>query len=524
MTTREELASTYDDLPYGGIAFRETHPGRLAAIARLLGLSPPPVETCRVLELGCAEGGNLLAMADSLPGAQLVGIDLSGRQIATGNARAKAEGMGNVELLHMDLMEVDDSLGTFDYIVAHGIYSWVPPEVADRILHLFARHLTPHGIAYVSYNVYPGWHQRRMVRDMLKWHGRSTHAPEVQVARARATLELMIRTARDQTDTYKKILQEEQKWTEDLTDGHFFHEVLEPDNHPCWFHEFLGRIARHGLQYVGESGLLSMPLGRFRPELDEMLAQFSTDPLEKEQYVDFIRARRFRKALLCREGLAVSREPDPAALDDLWLLARGRLEEAPDLSPGVETTLKTPDGRSLTTSDALLKTALAILFQEWPRAAGLDALYDAAREALGAAGAPATFADKARLRDGILKALAAEVLEAVTWMTPFVRVPGERPKAPGSVRIQARVGLPVTNLWHVPVDVEDIGRIVLSQLDGSRDRAKLLDDLVVEVVKKEFLEGPGGTPVKDPQLVRRILTPGLDAILGRLADNAFLVA
>ncbi len=524
MTTREELASTYDDLPYGGIAFRETHPGRLAAIARLLGLSPPRVETCRVLELGCAEGGNLLAMADSLPGARFVGIDLSGRQIATGRARARAEGIGNVDLLHMDLMEADDSIGAFDYILAHGVYSWVPPEVADRILHLFSHHLTPHGIAYVSFNVYPGWHQRRMVRDMLKWHGRQTHSPEVQVARARATLELMIRMARDETDTYKRILLEEQKWTEDLTDGHFFHEVLEPDNHPCWFHEFLGRIARHGLQYVGEAGLLSMPLGRFRPELDEMLDQFSSDPLEKEQYVDFLRARRFRKSLLCREGLAVSREPDPESLDDLLLLARGRLTEAPDLTPGVETTLRSPDGRSLTTSDGLLKTAVAILFQEWPRCASFDALYEAAREATGAAGVPVGFAEKARLRDGILRALSAEILEAVTWQAPFVKVPGERPAAPASVRIQARVGLPVTNLWHIPVDVEDIGRIVLAQLDGTRDRARLLEDLVAEVVKKEFLEGPSGTPVKDPQVVRRILGPNLDAILGRLADNAFLVA
>ena len=79
---------SYDDLPYPSLSYAQTHPDRLASMATLLGLEPAPVERCRVLDVGCAVGGNIIPMAYALPNSEFVGIDYSGRQIDIGHGKA----------------------------------------------------------------------------------------------------------------------------------------------------------------------------------------------------------------------------------------------------------------------------------------------------------------------------------------------------------------------------------------------------------------------------------------------------
>src|SRR5262249_7938955 len=158
-------ATSYDEVPYGSNIFSYSHPDRLATVAALLGMKPPVVDASRVLELGCGTGANLIAMALTLPRSRLVGIDLSPRQIATGQEVVQAVGLANVELRALSLMDVDEQFGQFDYILCHGVYSWVPEQVQDQILTICTRNLAPDGVTYVSYNTYPGWHMRGMVRE-----------------------------------------------------------------------------------------------------------------------------------------------------------------------------------------------------------------------------------------------------------------------------------------------------------------------------------------------------------------------
>jgi len=71
-----EEHTSYDEVPYESQSFPQSHPNRLATLGRLFGLSPAPVAQCRVLELGCASGGNLIPMAYHLPESEFVGLDL----------------------------------------------------------------------------------------------------------------------------------------------------------------------------------------------------------------------------------------------------------------------------------------------------------------------------------------------------------------------------------------------------------------------------------------------------------------
>src|SRR5262249_31003951 len=160
------------EVPYGDNVFPNTHPERMAAVASLFGLRTAPADDCRVLDLGCGTGANLIPMALVLPGSRFVGIDLSQRQIAHGQRTVAELGLTNVDLRPLSILDVGGDLGTFDYVICHGVFSWVPPAVQDKILDVCRDNLRPDGVAYVSYNTYPGWHIRGMIREMMNYHVR----------------------------------------------------------------------------------------------------------------------------------------------------------------------------------------------------------------------------------------------------------------------------------------------------------------------------------------------------------------
>src|SRR5262249_50612084 len=105
--TSDRPATSYDEVPYESLPFAQTHPDRLATVATLFGMRPAPADRSRVLELGCAAGGNLIPMALALPQSRFLGTDLSGRQIADGQKVVGALGLTNIELKHLSITEVD---------------------------------------------------------------------------------------------------------------------------------------------------------------------------------------------------------------------------------------------------------------------------------------------------------------------------------------------------------------------------------------------------------------------------------
>ena len=180
----------YDELPFPSQPLPQSHPDRLAAIGRLFGMQPPPVERCRVLELGCATGGNLIPMAEALDDSRFVGIDYSQAQVLAAQHSAAALKLENLELRCADIGDLGDELGSFDYIICHGVFAWVPPALQDKILSICQRSLTPQGIAYISYNTYPGWHLRSVVREVLSEHALGASAKD-RLARGKGVLEFV---------------------------------------------------------------------------------------------------------------------------------------------------------------------------------------------------------------------------------------------------------------------------------------------------------------------------------------------
>jgi 2-polyprenyl-3-methyl-5-hydroxy-6-metoxy-1,4-benzoquinol methylase len=144
---------SYDALPYPSKFFLQTFPNRLAAAGILYGMLPADPQHCRVLELGCGNGFNLIAQAYLSPESKFIGIDLAQTHIDLAIESARELDLTNAEFRQMDVMEMTAAeFGEFDFITAHGLFAWVPEFVRERILTIFQEMLSPNGIGYISYN------------------------------------------------------------------------------------------------------------------------------------------------------------------------------------------------------------------------------------------------------------------------------------------------------------------------------------------------------------------------------------
>ena len=274
MPLSPDIRTSYDEFPYPSQPFRDTHPDHLAVVATLLGLRSARADRCRVLELGCASGGNLIPLAYTYPDSTFLGIDLSVEQIRQGEELRAALGLTNVELRALNLLEVDDQFGTFDFIICHGVYSWVPAAVQDRILEICTRRLAPDGIGFVSYNTFPGWHMRGMIRAMMGLHDRRfrDRPAAERVAEARTLLAFLAAAVPQEDAPYSLLLRQHLDQLSACTDPYLFHEHLEECNEPAYFIEFCERLAAKGLRYLGESEFQVMvPSSSFSPEVQDRL-------------------------------------------------------------------------------------------------------------------------------------------------------------------------------------------------------------------------------------------------------------
>ncbi|HMP42988.1 MAG TPA: class I SAM-dependent methyltransferase, partial [Roseiflexaceae bacterium] len=334
--TEHDLQQSYDAVPYQSVALPSTYPGHLYALATLLGMRPAAPQQCRVLEIGCADGGNLLAMAATLPHSTFYGIDLSQRQIDTARELRNTLGLQNVTLEQRDIQAIGADFGSFDYIIAYGIYSWVPPEVQQTLFEVIRRHLAPQGIALVSYNTYPGWHIRGMVRDMLVRHSRFFTTQQERIHQSRALLTFLT-TATDQLvphmprlELYQQLLAQEHDVLRDRPDYYLVHEHLDAYNEPVYLTDFVERAAQHRLQYLVDSHLPSSLTATLPRPIAAQLEAIAPNQIALEQYLDFLTNRQFRETLLCRSEVPVARDLATHNLHGLQLASAAHVETGED--------------------------------------------------------------------------------------------------------------------------------------------------------------------------------------------------
>jgi hypothetical protein len=285
----------YDAVAYPSFPYPDTHPDRLAAMAILHGLSPVPVERCRVLEIACNEGANLIPMAYAIPGSEFVGFDLARLPVERGQERIRELGLKNAWIFAGDLLDAGKELGQFDYIIAHGLYAWVPAAVRERLMAVCGELLTANGVAFVSYNALPGGHLRRMTRDMMLYGVKDIEDPQQRVPVALGFLHLVVE-ARPEGDAYRLLIEEQLKKMEKLGPEVTYHDEMTDAYHPVHFFEFVEHARKHGLQYLSEAVLPPPTDPCYRSEVRQALKNAAGDDiLKQEQMLDFLRARMYRR-------------------------------------------------------------------------------------------------------------------------------------------------------------------------------------------------------------------------------------
>ncbi len=482
----DPLVRAYNDVAYTTRPGAVSHPDQLATIATLMGLDVAPIATCRVLEVACGDGMNLVPLAATLPEATFVGFDFAARPIARAQRMASDLGLANIQLTQLDLREVPTDLGSFDYIIAHGLYSWIPAEVRALVMPLIARHLAPNGVAFVSYNTLPGCHMRRVVWEMLKYHTREIEDLTAKLAAARSLIALVSAPVAGEHES-KKAMRAEVRHAGECNDASLAHDDMSEPNNPVYFHEFVADATRAGLTFLAEARLGTMMGMGIAPTVRQALGKL--DRLVREQYLDFIYFRRYRESLLCHDKALSRFVFQPArALGMHALPSPNSRRAAANTAPGTD-----PDVRALN----------EFLLERWPNSVPVGKLADWRQRTLPPA--PEGHPHQA-IELLLIELYVADLIDLRTSPVATAAIAGEHPEAFAAARWVNRENDVVPNLYLEPLRLQDAaGRQLVGLLDGTRTR----DELIAAV------GGPFAGPNGRVQL---------DKVLAMLAKSALLVS
>jgi methyltransferase-like protein/2-polyprenyl-3-methyl-5-hydroxy-6-metoxy-1,4-benzoquinol methylase len=476
-----ESMTAYDEVDYPGHPFVETHPDHLAVLGSLYGMTPVPLRSCRVLELGCGVGANLIPMAFDAPDSKFIGIDLSAESVRRGNASIAKMGLSNIELRAYNIMDVTPDFGTFDYIVAHGVYSWVPDFVRDKILAIYRQNLSPQGIAFVSYNAYPGCFLRDIARHIMRYHVRDESDPRARVEQSCALMQFLAE-ASAQDSIYGVELRDQFERVKNVTPHVLYHDDLSDVATPFFLYQVAEAGGKHGLQYLCDSAFSMAHLGRLTAKARERLAGIpETEAVTREQYIDFVDGRTFRESLFCHAEVKLTRPIDPRRVMKLQLATSAAAGTDIDPAAPDVVTFKTENGSTLSTDHRLSKAVIRVLGRCWPQSKSFPEAVSEALAELGAAGdkIKENIAEETDALAGLIfRAFAAGQFQLRFSPHSMTTALAERPISSGLARKQAESGLVVTNLLHRDVSMKDeTVRQFLMLVDGTRTVDQLVADL-----------------------------------------------
>ncbi|MGV8991943.1 MAG: methyltransferase domain-containing protein [Thiobacillus sp.] len=479
-----DTLASYDELPYDSLPLPETQPDFLAAVARLHGFDAPDPTRARILELGCAQGGNLIPLAWRWPQSECVGVELSRVQAERGTQFIQQLGISNVRIQHGDLADLPGDLGTFDYIIAHGVFSWVPPSVQQALLDVCHRHLSPHGMAYISFNVTAGWVPLQPLRNaLIKRTATDLPAP----ARYQQALRVLNELEAEWNDP---VLRKEIAFLKTAAPSYLFHEYLADFNTPVSFGEFAMQVESHDLRYLGEAGP--------RHAVVELEDTWGLTPegmagrwQDAESALDEAHAIRFRRALIARADAPCAQPPQAEALSHLAFYTDLQSDDEIDLENASEQRFINPAGNDFPVAQTAMKAAVMALSMAYPNALTYPDLLMAVRQIMAEFGA-SNLVDETLFRNALFQLVVAHGVMPCVSDSSAAGIPGEYPCAQTLARLQARSpGWVVSVLRHATLDLDAPARKLLGFLDGSRtveELAHLMQATLAEMGVEQSFE------------------------------------
>jgi methyltransferase-like protein/ubiquinone/menaquinone biosynthesis C-methylase UbiE len=519
--SQDTRSNAYDTLPYPPYSFPATHPGRLAAIGRLFALPSASPEKARVLELGCSSGINLLAMAQIFPDAEFVGVDYSKKQIDLADEALKATNLSNIRFINDDISKISSDLGEFDFILTHGIYSWVPSDVKDAILRISRENLKPHGIAYISYNCLPGWRMRGALRDMMLMHTAGIKDIQGKVVQSKALIKFLAESCSEETP-YGKYLRQELELLSRVDDSYIAHDFLETDNDALYFTDFLKAAAQHKLGYLGDAEPATMIVDNMPGQAAQTLKSLNLNLLATEQYMDFVRNRMFRSTLLCRAENQLNRAINPECLKDFYATPLVSLKQTySETQPAI---FLAQGGMELTVADPFTADIFSLAIERRGKTSVTQLLEEVAfkhADKLKDKDAAAVQADLGRiLINGYFKKMVDFTVGPASGYKTLES--SEKPQTLPLARWQASQGHRVSSPRLDMLTADPFVSKFITLCDGTRDRDALIEAMVEAHNKKEYQLNENNQPVTDPERARFIIERLYDGSLQNLENLGLL--
>lgn len=512
-----EIAKSYDSMPYPSKFFRQNHPDHLATLAKIFGVVAKMPDECRVLELGCGNGSNLISHAYTLQDTNFIGVDISGKHIEDAKEAASNLNLSNIDFHKIDVLDMTlADFGKFDYITAHGLISWIPDFVREKVFSIFSEMLEENGVGYISYNAYPGAHYREITRDAMRFHTRDTSKPLEKVQKSMEFLSMLAKNS-SETEIYQPILDFELKrhFSQDASD--IYHDDLGEIYRPFYFEEFAKILSENKLQFLCEAELHAMSTRNFPVEVQELLNNVD-DLIEREQYIDFFLGRIFRQTLFCRSDVNIDRKHDPSIIDNFYISSslKPASQNADLQGPAREKFIGT-QGISVEIDHSPTKTALKMLQANWAEPISTPKLLQIVRKDLE----ESTYKTEDWTKEfEITRAILFQIYSDTGFLkmqlSPFPadRSLSKTPKLNNLSAWQLDCGNTLTSLLSVTLDIDDIvSRHLLELLDGTRDKAALLHEI------KGFVES--NDEISDKKEILENMETWLNASLKELCNLGF---
>lgn len=482
---QESQAFAYDRVAYAGSASEFMNLRNLEVMGALFGLPTVSPTRCRVLELGCADGTNLLPHAAEFPESKFVGVDLAAEAIDRAKAIAQQAGVENAVFHHANVSDLDASLGKFDYILCPGLFSWVTDDERLEVLRVCHDHLDTGGIAVVSYNTYPGWHLGRGLQDFMNRYARSHQAPSQQVAVARSAADFIAKNTASNTP-HGMYYSRARARLAARGDAYVYHEYLTDRNRPFYFEEFAKMAGDQGLRFVTEADFQHASGFGLDASGRAVLAKVPRE--DREQVLDYLLNTSHRQSVLCRadHSLTPSTPADPIEQFSVAMIDRfeGTQVTWDDDQPARFSLVQ----GAATVTDRFVKAALAHLMKQSPQAVTMKATFEAAKSMTGSP--PDSPADFGRT---MMTLYAAGLIRVFKTVPPLADTISDHPCATALVRTVAAGSTVVVNQWHQDVlDLSDDQRWLLTLLDGTQTVGQLAQQWEARAGQREAVDGELG--------------------------------
>jgi cyclopropane fatty-acyl-phospholipid synthase-like methyltransferase/methyltransferase-like protein len=524
MSIAGSSTTSYDEVLYPPAVHVHTHPDRFATVGALRGMRPAPIGHSRVLEFGCGVGSNLISIAFNCPGSEFIGLDLARRPIASGQDSIAELGLKNIRLYHLDVCEANkERFGFFDYIIAHGLYSWVPQTVRQHILAACREMLTPQGIAYINYNAYPGNHLRDLARGIIRYHVGQFEGPLEKIRQARAILNFLAEST-PVPDAYITALRSEFERVAKYKDEAFFHDDLGEINQSFYFHEFISDAERHGLQFLGESSPNEVDPTKVTADVVSKLNELEGgSEIVREQYKDFVRGCGFRRTLLCHKEVQLASKNLPERVSELYVSCDALPVQSP--GDGKATIFRRPNGAELETAHPLAVPTLEYICAEWPCTVSFAALLDHGKALTASnAGTSSIGNHAAWLAEALLSAYMGGLLQLHVAPRLVVNRVSERPISSALARFQVKRSEYATSQIHKIVRIDDpLSRRLVELLDGNRNEVAITQSLLEFVRAGQVELREDGALLTHPEQIDAAVRRRVPEVLQAFAREGLLV-